>query len=425
MKFSARLLASLVLLFVGVLITVSPKAHALAVDFRKPTDTISLRVEYFNENAIDQTTYIGGLIEPALGSNLASASTFEVSEIKNTYPLVYTAARGLTAINSGDAKTTTTSVKASDAVFVNSQNQLSFVLTPNNDNRCGKITDVKGCVWDIAKKNQWDPDTLSCLGGAKLTCDNTQFNGSETNKLTAGMGGYYDITLKIKGTVEKEVLSYFPTKIHQFTPGAIVKKSNNIARGLTVFLTDRAVASLPNIPSLSLSSSSSSVISSSVSSSSISSVVSSSSSSSVAVVTTPRTLTRTDISTLDVFCKDGVVGSMTTCSFTTPVNTVIPSTLRLSVDTLAGISCVQSNRDVECKNVTLPATVGAKNIFITIDTVKTDTLKKVTVFASSQDLVRSGVGSTSYVVLLVAFTLITMGALIYSNRSSAIKNINV
>ena len=394
-------------------------SQALNVEFRKPVDTYTISIEYYNDSAADKPVFVAGLIENSINSSLASGSVFEVSQIKNTYPMFYSPARGLSSISAGETKTETKEVKPGDAAFVNGQNQLSWVLTPNNDNRCAKLNDVKGCVWDIGKKNQWDPDTLSCFGGVKLTCTGDKLNTSESNKLPAGLGGKYEITLKIKGSVDKEQISYFPTQVYQFNPGAIISKSNNLFSGITVFLTDRAI---PNSSSSSSVSSSSSSISSSSSVSSVSSSSSSvSSSSSSAPVSS--VLTRNDVTNLDVFCKDGVVSTSTTCSFTLPDNKTLPSTLRISIDTGNGVSCVVKGTDVECGAVSLGSVVGKKSIFISIDGIKVDTLKKVSVVAQAQDLVRSGAGDTASIVLLSVFGLVSALGLWYVNRPRKITKV--
>jgi hypothetical protein len=417
-----HILLLILTLCTGLFVSIALQGQALAVEFRKPVDTYTIKVEYYNDSSADKATYVAGLVENSVNSGLASGSVFEVSQIKNTYPLLYTTARGLTTVSSGDIKTETKDIKPSEATFVNSQNQLSWILTPNNDNRCAKLTDVKGCVWDIGKKNQWDPDTLGCLGGAKLTCAGDKLNVSEANKLGAGFGGRYEITLKIKGGIDKESLSYFPTQIYQYSPGSSINRSNNLFSGITVFLTDRAVASVstPSSSSVSSSSVSSSAVSSSASSSA-SSVSSSSSSSIPAPATSP--LSRTDVTGLDIFCKDGVVSTQSTCSFTLPAGKTLPASLRISVDTGAGVSCTAKGPDVECSLVQLSSTAGKKAIFVAIDTVKVDTLKKVTVVAQTQDLVRSGAGDTASMVFLAIFAAATGLAVWIVNKPRSIKQV--
>lgn len=421
-----HLLTLIALVLSTVLLSVFSSANALKVDFRKPADTFTLRIEYANTSPVDQTVFVAGVLGNSLNGGIASGAAFEVSEIKHTYPYQYSPARGLVAIDSGDIKTTTAQVKAVDATFVNSQNQLSFVLTPNLTNFCGKLTDVKGCAWDFDRRNQWNPDTISCLNSPAFTCEGASLNINSTNKLTSGYGGVYEITVKIKGTIEKDSLTYFPVQTYQYSPSLNPSRSQNLTpSGVSVFLTDRAVASIPTLPnpssssSASSSSSISSVSSSNSSSSSSTSVSSgsSSSSSSASASSTPvaQTLVSSDVSKLDVFCQDGMVNAKTSCSFTLPVNKSLPATTVISIETAAGSPCSAKGSDVTCANVVLPASAGSKAIFLTLGSQKIDTGKKVNVTPQPTPLVRTGAGDSSTLYFLLAFFGLTITALIVVN----------
>lgn len=420
MQWAKKVIACLGIIFCTALLAVFSNTNALKVDFRKPDDAFVVRFEYANTTPVEQTLYIAGVLNNSLAGNLASGATFEVTEIKHTYPYQYNPARGLVAIDSGEAKTQTAQVRVSDAVFVNGQNQLSYVLTPNTANFCGKLSDVKGCVWDYDRRNQWNPDNLSCLGAATLTCEGTSLNTNNTNKLLSGYGGVYELTFRIKGTIEKDTITHFPIQTYQFTPSTAPSRTTNLTpAGLTVFLTDRAVASLPSLsqPSNSSSVASSSVVSSvSSSTSSAPASVSSLQSSSPSSAPTTSVLVPNDVPRLDIFCQDGVVSTRTTCSFTLPLNKTLPPTTLIAVDSGQTSACTARSLDVTCTNVVLPTSAGSKSVFLTLGTQRVDTGKKVNVVAKSGDLVRTGAGDATTLYTLLGFFGFTILALLVVNR---------
>ena len=440
-RFSA-LLTLLLLIGLGSVLNYQTTSFALQTDFQKPDTTLTMSLEYYNSTSTDQTLYLAGIIGASLTNQLASGIVFQISEIKHTYPLFYTPLRGLTDINSADYKTKTENVNPADASFVNSENQLAFTLTPNFSNQCVKLTNAKGCAWDAGKRNLWDSDMQSCLGGVQLTCDSAKFSQIDTNTFPSSFGGRYEITLKIKATIEKEQLLYFPASIYEFTPAAKIKRSNNLWNGVSVYLSDK-VDAVPTVTvKSSISSSSSSINSSestpvssnkssnpsssiassptnsvSTSSSSIVSVSSSSLSSSSSTVQTLFTpLTRNDLSGLDLTCVDASVNTKTTCSFTLPANKTLGTVSVQLADSGTTSPCVAAGVDVTCSNVLLPSTVGSRANYVFIDGVKIDSSKKVNALASTSPLVRTGSGNISYVVFLGIFVVVSVGILVIVNR---------
>jgi hypothetical protein len=401
MNWYSRVLVTCSAFIIGCFVSMSISSLALSSDFKKPADTYKITLEYYNSLPSDQTLFVAGAIESSL-NGIASGTVFEVTQIKNTYPLNYTPARGLSEI-SGTSGTQTLDVKPADASFINSQNKLSWVLTPNNDNRCGKLADVKGCVWDIGKKNQWDPEQLSCFAGTPYSCVGDKLNLSETNKLGAGLGGKYELTLKIKGGIDKDQLYYFPAQSFMFTPGSTIAKSSNQLSNISIYLSEKVTQAPPVVVTPSTT-----PVPTSAPTATPTPVV-------VSPLSTP--LTRADILNLDLFCKDGVVNTTTNCTFTLPANKTIPSSFRVSIDTASSVSCIAKNQDVECPLVPLPATAGKKTIFVTLDSVRIDTLKKMNVAASTSDLVRSGAGDTSTIVFLISFIVLTATVVWFANKS--------
>lgn len=429
------LLTLLLLLGLGSVLNYQTTSFALQADFQKPDTTLTMSLEYYNSTPSDQTLYVAGVIGASITNQLASGAVFQISEIKHTYPLFYTPLRGLTDINSAEYKTKTENVNPADASFVNSENQLAFTLTPNLTNQCVKLTNIKGCGWDGEKRNLWDSDMQSCLGGVQLTCDSAKFSQVDTNIFPSSFGGRYEITLKIKATIEKEQLLYFPATIYEFTPAAKIKRSDNLWSGVSIYLSDKVEAvptvsakssisssssSINSSKSTSVSSNKSSSPSSSIASSSTNSVGSSISSSSLSSagssIQTTTTLTRNDLLGLDLACVDASVNAKTTCSFTLPVNRTLGNVSVQLADSGIISPCIAMGVDVTCSNVLLPSTVGSKAIYVFIDGAKIDSSKKVNALADTSPLVRTGSGNISYIVFLAVFVVVSVGILIIVNR---------